>query len=125
MECMIIINHETHSIQQLQGRVVVDPASYSVRYDFENSNRGTSLACPSIADDGAESDDGKEAGVSEQTGCQCSSCVSNPSKARRDRFEGFSVLYPDEDEPPDNDLFYYLCDHRVFAFMLKSRTWGR
>ena len=104
--------------------MVVDPRSYFGRYDFETSNRGTAEECPTIMDDGSENDDDQKFEVSTTAGCQCYSCASH-GKVRHDKFEGFSRLDPDVNEPPDDETFFFLCDQRVFAFILKSRTWGR
>lgn len=102
--------------------MVIDPAGYFSRYNFEISDRGTKAIRPPIGDD---DDDEEEAGATISAGCQCQSCADNPRKTQRNRFEGFHDIYPDEDKPPDDDTFFLLCDQRVFAFILKSRTWGR
>lgn len=101
--------------------MVIDPLAYFGRFAFEYSDRGTKQDGPLIEDP----DEEQEAGDSNATGCQCPSCAANPSQVRHDRFQGFHSLYPDEDEPPKDELFFFLCAQRVFAFILKSRTWGK
>ena len=100
--------------------MVVDTRAYYGRSGFESSRRGTNQDVPSI-----EGPDEEEARGSKSTGCQCPSCAVNPNKVRRGRFEGFHYLDPEEEGPPEDELFFFLCAQRVFAFMLKSRTWGK
>lgn len=110
----------TKSIQQVSGRVVVDPLSYFNRSDFETSDIDSDdSSSPSIRD-------GNHGGDRESysTGCQCQSCARHSENVRRGKFVGFNGLWPKSDPPPDDKIFFMLCSSKTFAFVLKRRTWG-
>lgn len=104
---------------QVSGRVVVDHCSYRNRSEFEDSYTSTAESVPYIRSDNYGSD--REA---YHVGCQCQTCASHPNQVRPGRFRGFDGLLADKDSPPDDETFYLVCSHRVFAFVLKDRTWG-
>lgn len=110
----------TKSIQQVSGRVVVDPLSYFNRSDFETSDiESDDSSSPTIRD-------GNHGGDRESysAGCQCQSCASHSDNVRRGKFVGFNGVWPRSNTPPDDKTFFLLCSFRTFAFVLKRRTWG-
>jgi len=106
--------------KQVLGRVVVDTLSYFNRYAFEALQRSTNDDCPDVKTDSYNGDQG-----SCLVGCQCPSCAGHSDIIRRSRFGGYNGLDPEEDSPPEDDTFFFLCSCRIFGFVLRSRTWRK
>ncbi|KAL8775355.1 MAG: hypothetical protein Q9209_000363 [Squamulea sp. 1 TL-2023] len=109
----------SYPYKKIQSRIVIDPVAYFNRSTFERSDRGSNEARPTVEGE-SNAEEGQQFS---SVGCQCQSCTEHPGKVRRGKFEGFSGLYPDEDEPPEDEDFFFLCSFRTFAFILKDRTW--
>ena len=104
--------------------MVVHPTAYFNRSEFEKSDRGAREERPLLESEGYDIDP-DDAQESKSAGCQCQSCTDHPGLVRHGRFDGFHGLDPDEATPPEDEIFFFLCNHRTFAFVLKNRIWGR
>jgi hypothetical protein len=61
------------------------------------------------------------------TGCQCDAC----GKARPETvlsgcgdFAAYAHLITPEDDPPNEEEFFFLCSYKIVAFVLRERKWS-
>ncbi|KAB5578518.1 ATPase [Coniochaeta sp. 2T2.1] len=56
--------------------------------------------------------------------CPCAACVAGDVKEIESPFAGFEDLDPNEDAPPENDLFFTVLADTIPAFILSERRWA-
>ncbi|KAB5549814.1 ATPase [Coniochaeta sp. 2T2.1] len=56
--------------------------------------------------------------------CPCAACGAGDMKEIESPFAGFEDLDPNEDAPPENDLFFTVLADTIPAFILSERRWA-
>lgn len=100
---------------QIQGRVVIDPSS------FYEDILGKGDRDPKPDFDGNDKDSVGESGL---MGCACQACINQPNKRRVGRFQAYHGIVPSKQQPPHDDEFFFLCDHKINGMVLNTRKWG-
>ena len=71
-----------------------------------------------------DGEDKESVGESGLMGCACQACIKQPSKHRLGKFQAYHEIVPSEQQPPHDDDFFFLCDHKINGMVLNTRKWG-
>ena len=71
-----------------------------------------------------DAEDKDSVGESGLMGCACQACINQPSKHRLGRFQAYHLIDPSEQPRPQEDEFFFLCDHKLNGMVLGTRKWG-
>ena len=97
---------------------MIDPSSF---YEYDRDTRENDDPDPQPTFDGENKDAVGESGL---MGCACQACINQPSKRGLGRFQAYHDIIPSKQNPPDDDQFFFLCNHAIHGMVLNTRKWG-
>lgn len=110
----------------LNGRVIVDCEGYD-KFREHNGNRGR-MPAPPMPRRGQSPPPNpippKDQLPQFRSRCPCAACAKGEIKEEESPFAGFEDLNPNDDVPPENDLFFMVLADTIPAFILAERRWG-